>query len=227
MSITTILFDAGGVLVVPLDPVANTRRRNQLAAELGFSSGEEMWDHFFDSDIWLAAKTGKLVHTEMWETLLAPLGLAGPEDQATFLNRLYTGEGIHPGMRALIEALHRQYRLGILSNWDDRLEDILEERLGIAHYFDVIVNSHRIGVAKPDKQAYVEALRLLDVAPQEVLFIDDLERNTKVASELGMHTHIYRDLPTLIEELRDLSVLDGTEKLLDVRDEPEDGLSST
>lgn len=220
MSITTILFDAGGVLVVPLDPVANAALRNELAAELGFSSGEEMWDHFFESDTWLAAKTGKMVHAEMWATLLPPLGLAGPDEQAEFLNRLYSDEGIHPGMLALVKTLHGKYRLGILSNWDDRLEEILEETLEVAHYFDVIVNSHRIGVAKPDKGAYVEALRLLNASPQEVLFIDDLQRNTKVASELGMHTHIYRDLPTLIEDLRERSILDGTERF-------EDGITST
>ena len=212
MKITTILFDAGGVLVVPLDPRANAQRRDRLAAGLGFSGGLEMWDHFFDSDTWIAAKTGKIVHTEMWETLLAPLGLTTSEAQRDFLTQLYEDEGILPEMRLLVEKLHNDYRLGILSNWDDRLEEILEDRLGISRYFYAIVNSHRIGVAKPDKEAYLRALEQLQATPQEVLFIDDLSRNTKVAAELGIHTHVYRDLHTLLEDLQDREILEGIEE---------------
>ncbi|HZD10694.1 MAG TPA: hypothetical protein VE553_05065, partial [Candidatus Binatia bacterium] len=115
MSITTLLFDAGGVIVVPLDPVANAERRRRLAAELGFADGEEMWDHFFDSDTWTAAKTGEIVHSEMWQTLLTPLGLSSAADRDKFLAELYADEGILPEMRALIETLHEEYRLGILS----------------------------------------------------------------------------------------------------------------
>lgn len=214
MKITTILFDAGGVLVVPLDPVANAERRDNLAWNLGFRDGEEMWEHFFGGDTWIAAKTGEIVHTEMWDTLLTPFGMASPEAQQAFLAQLYDDEGILPEMRQLVEHLHGDYRLGILSNWDDRLEEILEDELGIARYFDAIVNSHRIGVAKPDKESYLEALNRLQSEPQEVLFIDDRTRNTKVAAELGIHTHVYRDFETLIADLRERGILDGSEGFL-------------
>lgn len=211
MRITTILFDAGGVLVVPLDPAANAKQRDRLAHELGFANGEEMWEHFFGGDTWVAAKTGDIVHTEMWDTLLTPFGIAAPEAQQAFLAQLYDDEGILPQMRQLVEHLHGNYRLGILSNWDDRLEEILEDELGIARFFDAIVNSHRIGVAKPHKEAYLEALDQLQAEPQEVLFIDDRTRNTKVAGELGIHTHVYRNFNTLIADLQERGILDGSQ----------------
>lgn len=211
MRISSILFDAGGVLVVPLDPVANAQRRDRLAQDLGFSNGEEMWEHFFGGDTWIAAKTGEIVHTEMWQTLLTPLGITSPEAQREFLAQLYDNEGILPEMRLLVERLHGDYRLGILSNWDDRLEEILEDELGIARYFDAIVNSHRIGVAKPDEKAYLEALDRLGAEPQEVLFIDDRTRNTKVAAELGIHTHVYRDFDLLVIDLEERGIIDGSE----------------
>lgn len=211
MRISTILFDAGGVLVVPLDPVANAQRRDRLAQNLGFSDGEAMWEHFYGGDTWIAAKTGEIVHTEMWQTLLTPLGVVSPEAQQEFLAQLYDDEGILPEMRLLVERLHGDYRLGILSNWDDRLEEILEDELGIAHYFDAIVNSHRIGVAKPDEEAYLEALDQLRVEPQEVLFIDDRSRNTNVAAELGIHTHVYRDFDILVMDLEERGIIDGSE----------------
>lgn len=207
MTITTVLFDVGGVIVVPLDPVANKRRRNRLAENLGFADGDEMWNHFFESQFWEKAKTGKMVHGEMWQALLTPLGLESSEKHEEFVAELYADEGMLPGMRSLIETLHEDYRLGILSNWDDGLEEILEDRLDVARYFDAILNSHRIGVAKPDDEAFEIALRRLQVPAHEVLFIDDLTRNTKAAGALGFHTHHYRDFPTLEEDLRHRQII--------------------
>ena len=47
------------------------------------------------------------------------------------------------------------FKLAIVSNWDTPL-DPLTERLGIAHYFDVIVASHdaRVKSAKPDPHIF-------------------------------------------------------------------------
>lgn len=208
MTITSILFDVGGVIVVPLDPAANARRRNMLAAQLGFASGEQMWNHFFESEIWDAAKTGKLVHEEMWRELLTPLGLRSSQEHEAFVAELYADEGMLPEMRSLIASLHPNYRLGILSNWDDGLEEILEERLDVAHYFDAILNSHRIGVAKPEEEAFRQALRRLQAPAEEVFFIDDLTRNTEAARKLGFHTHHYRNFPTLVKELRRRKIIE-------------------
>lgn len=208
MTITTILFDVGGVIVVPLDPLANTQRRNKLADRLGFTSGDEMWNHFFESEAWEAAKTGSMVHGEMWRALLTPLGLPSPEEHKAFVGELYAEEGMLADMRRLIQVLQPDYRLGILSNWDDQLEEILEEHLNIAHYFDAILNSHRIGVAKPHEAAFSMALERLDARPQEVLFIDDLTRNTEAAEALGFNTHHYRNFATLEEDLRRRRIID-------------------
>ncbi len=210
--ITTILFDVGSVIIAPLDPQANRLARKRLAGALGFASGDEMWNSFFESDEWTAAKTGQMVSTQMWETLLTPYGLASLAEREAFLAQLYATEGVLPGMRALIEWLHGRYRLGILSNWDDRLEDILEQELDIARYFDTILNSHRIGVAKPDPLAFQLALERLQAKPGEVLFIDDLSRNTRAAAELGLHTHVYRGLQGLLHDLQQRGIIPSAEE---------------
>jgi hypothetical protein len=52
MTVDTILFDFGGVLVEPLNVQAVSERRNQFAHPLGFDHGQEMWHHFYIGEIW-------------------------------------------------------------------------------------------------------------------------------------------------------------------------------
>lgn len=211
--ITTILFDVGGVLVAPLEPENVWERREELAQQLGYGSGKEMWEDFYTSEEWEAAKTGQMLHTEMWERLLRPHGFVESVEQARFVAALHEGEGLHPSMRKLVAHLHGRYRLGILSNWDNRLEMILEEKLKIDHYFDAILNSYRIGVAKPAERAFQIALERLEVQPEQMFFIDDQQRNTSVAETLGIASHTYVDLPSLVADLRERNLLAGALKL--------------
>lgn len=202
MPISTLLFDVGGVLIAPLDATAVARRRDRLAAELGFPDGESMWQRFYTGWEWRAAKTGAMTEAEMWQALLAPHGLTTAVTRDTFVARLFEGEGVLDGMRALLEALHGRYRLAILSNASDILEARLDQ-FDLTHYFDPIVNSHRIGVAKPDTAAFDIALARAGAPAAGIYFIDNMQRNTLAAQALGMTTHLF----TAVDGLRaDLAV---------------------
>jgi epoxide hydrolase-like predicted phosphatase len=77
----------------------------------------------------------------------------------------------------------RGVRTGLLSNsWGyglypfDRLEQL----------FDDLVLSGQVGLRKPDPAIYRLAADRLGVALEACVFVDDLERNVEVATELGM-----------------------------------------
>jgi putative hydrolase of the HAD superfamily len=110
---------------------------------------------------------------------------------------------------ALAERLHRRLPLGLLSNATDELEELLETRFGIHHLFDVVINSARVGVAKPDARAYRLALEGLQVEPSEALFIDDKPRNVRAAEALGIHSVHFTGADALERELVVLRLLDG------------------
>lgn len=62
-------------------------------------------------------------------------------------------------------------------------------RAGIADSFRGLVFSSDLGAVKPSKRPFLEALRLVDRSPEEVLFIgDSLERDIIPAKALGMST---------------------------------------
>jgi putative hydrolase of the HAD superfamily len=54
--------------------------------------------------------------------------------------------------------------------------------------FDVIIESSKAGVRKPDPRFYRMACDAVGVEPQETVFLDDLGINLKPAREMGMQT---------------------------------------
>jgi putative hydrolase of the HAD superfamily len=62
------------------------------------------------------------------------------------------------------------------------------EIAAIMDRFDVIVESSKVGVRKPEPRFYEIACELLGVQPQECVFLDDLGINLKPAAVMGMTT---------------------------------------
>ena len=87
------------------------------------------------------------------------------------------------------------------------LDDATGERAGFAEvlsYFDVIVESSRSGVRKPQPRFYEIACELAGVAPDRVVFLDDLGVNLKPARAMGMATIKVGDPEIAIDELESL-----------------------
>ncbi len=107
----------------------------------------------------------------------------------------------------LAERLRRRYRVGLISNAALDLEDILRDHLKIDHLFDVIVNSARVGVAKPDTRIFHVAAERVGLEPAACLHIDDLRQNVEGARQAGFQAVRYEgDYPSLERELRSLGV---------------------
>jgi putative hydrolase of the HAD superfamily len=67
--------------------------------------------------------------------------------------------------------------------------------------FDVVVESSKVGVRKPDPRIYELACEALGVEPGEVVFLDDLGINLKPARAMGMHTIKVEDPATALDDL--------------------------
>lgn len=194
--IRAILLDWGGVF----NPQHETLDGyHALAGRYGYSP-EDFYAHLYSGPEWAAARTGRLTSRDYWGQMQRKLGVPGDLDQ--FLAELFAGEVINPAMVALTETLRRRFRIGLLSNALDDLETMLAERWRLEHLFDVVVNSARVGVAKPDPQAFALALAALERPAGEVLFIDDKPRNITAAQALGIPSIHYTAAPALLDELR-------------------------
>ncbi|HEX6540098.1 MAG TPA: HAD family phosphatase [Candidatus Dormibacteraeota bacterium] len=78
------------------------------------------------------------------------------------------------------------YKTALLTNISRGGEAIWRELFPVEELFDIVVDSSRVGLRKPDPRIYRLTCQRLDVAPERCLFIDDLECNVTAAAELGM-----------------------------------------
>jgi HAD superfamily hydrolase (TIGR01509 family) len=72
--------------------------------------------------------------------------------------------------------------VGSISNGNADLQAI-----GLSHHFRVSVAAHEFGVAKPDAAIFLEACRLLDVAPADAVYVgDDVLLDVQGAQRAGL-----------------------------------------
>jgi putative hydrolase of the HAD superfamily len=95
---------------------------------------------------------------------------------------------LFPDTRPALERLHsRRYRLGVISNFDSRLNDLLGN-LGIRTYFGSVTYSWLIGSAKPDAGIFRHALKEMGVTGDQALHIGDSpEEDVAGALDAGLH----------------------------------------
>jgi len=86
----------------------------------------------------------------------------------------------------LKEIRNRGMRMGVVSNWPATLDATLKAA-NLKQYFDIVVASGIVGYAKPHPEIYRFALKHLDLAPKQALFVgDDFVADIKGPAAIGM-----------------------------------------
>jgi len=71
------------------------------------------------------------------------------------------------------ELANRGFALGVVSNADGRIEGDLG-RLGLASHFATVVDSHVVGVEKPDPRIFALALEQLGATADTAVYVGDV-----------------------------------------------------
>jgi HAD superfamily hydrolase (TIGR01509 family) len=99
---------------------------------------------------------------------------------------------------AYVAGLRPRFLTGILSNSADGARREEQARYSLEELVDVLVYSDEIGLAKPDPRAYLALSAALGVAPDELVFVDDLPANVAAACQLGISGVLHRSTPETI-----------------------------
>lgn len=199
--IKTIIFDLGGVVLT-----------NDW--HLGYKDFFKEFTEYFDISTddmeigwnlnWPRFRVGGINEDEFWMGFLRMSTRKTDTEHAKKIWRKH--QKPLEDMLGLIKKLKNNYRLAVLSNISKEWMDYKREKFGLDYYFDIILGSGFVGVAKPDTRAYTILLEKLNEQPVNCLYIDDREKNTTPARELGMDTILFTGQRKLEKELRRMGI---------------------
>jgi 2-haloacid dehalogenase len=99
------------------------------------------------------------------------------------------------------------YPLAALSNWSAEMFPITYNSFEFLSWFDPLIISGEVGLAKPDPDIFYVLLQRLNRDPGECIFIDDTIENIEVAREIGFESIHFTTPEKLRTRLEDLQIL--------------------
>ena len=173
-----IFFDVGNTLLFP-----NRERIHAPLTERGVvPDGEHLRDlecrtkNQFDG---MMVEDGSADHSFWWmfySQLLSEIGLkddAIRDQLVASVRDSGNWDQIRPGTAQQLHEIGERYQIAVISNADGRIKDVLH-RCGIAHCFRTITDSGLVGYEKPRPEIFRHALKSMNAAPEESLYVGDV-----------------------------------------------------
>lgn len=213
MNVRACFVDAAGTLVKPREPVGITYAR--AARARGIEADPVVIEHRFHGAF---ADHVALGHRqsgdgrEFWSAVVK--GAVGADDDV-LVERLWA-HYLDPrawwvdvgALNVLGQVARTGVKLGIVSNWDNRLR-ILYTRFALDRMFPVLICSAELGVEKPDPEIFLAACTAAGVRPCEAVHIgDDAVNDVEGANRAGLVGLLHEEdtgwgaLPERIARLR-------------------------
>ena len=91
--------------------------------------------------------------------------------------------------KTLLKLTKMGLRIGVISDAPSREAWIRICSMNLEHIFDTVITLHEKGIHKPSPEPFKQAMKDLDVLPNETIMVGDWpERDIKGANEVGMKT---------------------------------------
>jgi len=189
-----VLFDAGGVLVMP-DPTVLA----PLLAPLGGSVDPAVHHRAHYAAMRAVDRAEQEDWTLYHRAYVASVGVPADELEeaiilfgATFNLHLwrYPNEGSAAALRTLVE---RDIPIGVVSNAGGQIEGVLA-RAGVCQVGDgvgagvlCVIDSHVVGISKPDPGIFVSAVEAVGIHPDRIAYVgDSIRYDVRGATAAGL-----------------------------------------
>src|SRR3954470_10683164 len=201
MTIKAVVVDIGGVLERVDDaswPQKWMSRWERLRNLPGGHLAEKIAHHAPTEDV----ATGRITEAEVRDLYAATLGLqVGEVDQMwAEMRDAYCGE-LDVEMRDFVAGLRPRLKTAILSNSAGGARREEQRRDDFGSLVDGIIYSHEVGIAKPAPAVFRLTEQLLEVSPEEIVFIDDHEGHVEAARRRGWHAILHTSTEQTIDEV--------------------------
>jgi len=195
--ISFVYFDIGGVTIKDFTATDNWERLKREDLKLNDQT-TPIFDQFWQ-------EYGRRLGLDIDVDILAPK-LSLPEGYsilAQFIKRFEQNQLIWP----IIQSAKEKYRIGLLTDMYPRMFNAIKAAgLFPPIEWDIVIDSSVEKVRKPDPEIYALAETRAGVKPEEILFIDNDQKNLVPAAARGWSTFWYdsRDYDKSSKDLMDM-----------------------
>lgn len=191
MTIKTIIFDFGGVITN--SPIEGFKL---LEEKHGYDKGiiTNINMNNPDNNAWAKSERGEIdINTFLEEFEKEALSIGQKINAKEILQQLYGSLRKNMINKIKLLSTSKKYKLICLTNVlkgvdiftpKERVEAVKD----VMSYFDIIYESYKLNMRKPEARIYQYILKELNIEPQETVFLDDLGMNLKSARKLGINT---------------------------------------
>lgn len=200
--IDTVVFDLGGVLI----------DWNPRYLYRSLFDGDDAAMERFLADVCTPEWNHRQDEGRPWADAVAELVARWPEhrERIEAYDRRWPetlGGPIVENVALLAELRRTPRRLFALSNWSAEKFPVALARYEFLSWFDGILISGEVGVAKPDPAIFHHLVERFGIEPASTVFIDDHAANVETGAALGFAAIHYREPSTLRGDLRDLGLV--------------------
>jgi putative hydrolase of the HAD superfamily len=183
------MFDFGGVIT---DSPFDAFESYELAEGLPVGTIRTINSTNPHDNAWARLERGDVGMSEFCDLFEGEALTAGYRVDARAVMAGLAGK-VRPAMVEAVRRCSERFKTACLTNNFvlDQEADQATARPDIAEIlalFDLVLESSKLGVRKPDPRFYEMACEALAVAPTEVVYLDDLGINLKPARAMGMQT---------------------------------------
>jgi HAD superfamily hydrolase (TIGR01549 family) len=193
-----VLIDFGDTLAY-IDEIGNRKYHEALLStvkKFGYQGTLKELAGTLDDVIWNSMKGEFKGMEEFWKQFIRNLCIPIKPAMADSLENVRSRHSsvvfqLYDGALSVLAYLQSKYRLALVSNCAIGTSDVIKT-LGLTSFFDCIILSYEVGVRKPHRHMYLEALRCLGLKPDECVFVADEISDLEGAKEVGMKTFLVR-----------------------------------
>ncbi len=190
-----IIFDWGGVC-------SSAHALKDFARDFAAKTGKDKVEiEKIFRELEYPYETGRISPSQFWTDLKQRLGVDQPIEEIQAV-MLHSCDLSNKEVLNFILELRKKFKVILLSNNYEDLFAHSKKFYDFDKYFDFSFSSSSIGFKKPEPGAYKHVLKALNAKPEEVVFIDNKEKNIDGAADLGIQTVHFKDAGQLKDELR-------------------------
>ena len=193
MKFRAILFDAAETLFTTKGSVGEIY--GSIARQYGSNASTDAIQAAFARQFRGAGPISTQDQKQWWKDVVyrvfSEVGMVHNFDQ--FFDQVYDrfrdsgGWVLYPETtEVLAELKERGFKLGVISNFDDRAYSVMRS-LNILRFFDSVTLSSETGYCKPDREIFEAAVRALGVDAAKILLVgDSLQDDVEAAMRAGL-----------------------------------------